>query len=166
MKRALTLFTVAVFMLFGMAVGKVFAQDQKADEKAATQNEKKADESKYSIGTVVSATDKELKVSEYDFETDQDVEVVYQVNESTKKENFNALSELAQYDEVEIEYQDQGGTRTALHILKIADEQTEGAPAAGEGMKKEEAPANEEMGAPAETMPEMTPETPAAEEAK
>ena len=164
MKRTLTLLTVAIFMLFGMTIAK------------AAEDQPKADESKYSIGTVVSATDKELKVSEYDFETDQDVEVVYQVNESTKKENFNALSELAQYDEVEIEYQDQGGTRTALHVLKIADEQTEGAaPVAGEGMMmKDEAPANEEMGAPEETMPEApapeetpAPEAaPAAEEAK
>ena len=65
------------------------------------QDEEKMD---YSWGAVVKVLPNEIIVSEYDYDSDGEVNVVYKVSPDTELKNIEALKDLAEGDSVEISY--------------------------------------------------------------
>lgn len=65
------------------------------------QDEEKMD---YSWGTVVKVFPNEIIVSEYDYDSDGEVNVVYKVGPDTKLKKIEALKDLTEGDSVEISY--------------------------------------------------------------
>ncbi len=130
----------------------VFAQPEAApaagDEPTAAEGTETAAEEEtmqYAYGTVVSAAADQLTIKEYDYDADQEVEVVYKV-ENPKLLNVNSLQELAVGDSVEIFFEEKDGNKIAVQIVK-------------ETLEEEEADIEEEEGVEA-----VEPEAPATTE--
>ena len=72
----------------------------------------------FAFGTVVSVGDNSLTILEYNFDTEQEVQMTYEANAETKYENVAALKELMANDEVEVNYKEQDGKKVATFISK------------------------------------------------
>jgi len=70
------------------------------------------------FGTLTAITEGQLTLLEYDFDTDQDVEAVYAIDEDTEYENVADASQLVVDDPVEIIYMEMEGARIALVVTK------------------------------------------------
>jgi len=70
------------------------------------------------FGTLTAVAKGKLTVSEYDFDTDRDVEIIYMVDEDTEYENVADASKLSAEDPVEIIYLEMDGKRFALVVTK------------------------------------------------
>ncbi len=62
------------------------------------------EETDYSFGTVKSVTGDQLVVSEYDYESDKDVDVAYTTDPAVKLENVDAVANIKAGDSVEIDF--------------------------------------------------------------
>jgi len=80
----------------------------------------------YSYGTVLKISDSEITLQEYDYDSDVEKEVTYQINAETKLEGLKAVTELVTEDVVEVYYLDQGGQRVAkiIHREIVDDDVT------------------------------------------
>src|SRR3989338_2503740 len=89
--------------------------------------EGEGEEPEYSYGMVKSVTGDQLVVTEYDFETDADVDVSYTVQPGTEYEGVAAASEIAVGDSVEIDFVTQEGKKVAslVTVEKLTDEPLE-----------------------------------------
>ena len=96
----------------------------------------------YSYGVVNSVSATQLVVTEYDFETDADVTVTYELNDKTELTVASA-SEIKVGDDVEIDYKLENGKKVAVWVGIESGEE-----GAGEALEGEEAGA---PAAPAET---------------
>jgi hypothetical protein len=105
MNRAIN-FLIMVLCLF--VAGPVYPSSE----------EQPLDNSDYSYGEVVQATDKDLTVLEYDYEMDQEQTVQYNVDASTALTNIAKVTQLAKGDTVEVYFKDVKGTRVAQTIIK------------------------------------------------
>ncbi len=78
----------------------------------------------YSYGTVLKASDTEITLQEYDYDSDVEKEITYQISAETKLEGIKAVAELAPEDVVEVYYLEQDGKRTAkiIHREVVEDE--------------------------------------------
>jgi hypothetical protein len=78
----------------------------------------------YSYGTVLKVSDASITLQEYDYDSDVEKEITYQINAETKLEGLKAVSELVAEDVVEIYYLEQNGQRTAkiIHREVIEDD--------------------------------------------
>lgn len=74
------------------------------------------DETEFSFGTVKSITGDQLVVSEYDYESNADVDVTYQVPAETEFENAASLKEIAVGDSVDIDFLVKDGQKKAVAI--------------------------------------------------
>lgn len=81
-------------------------------------DENTADDEEFAFGTVVSVAAESITILEYNFDTEEEVQVTYDVNASTAYENVKALNEIAANDEVEINYKEVNGKKTATFISK------------------------------------------------
>lgn len=72
------------------------------------------------FGTLAAVADAEgeLTVLEYDFDTDQDVKIIYMIDEDTEYENITDASQLVVGDPVELIYVEMDGKRIALVVTK------------------------------------------------
>ena len=95
------------------------------------------DEDKFSFGKVVSVSGQEIKVKEYDFAKDADVEMTYAVTTETELGNINAVTDLKASDDVVIDYTEKDGKRVVTTLVK----EDKGAETAPEGTPAEAAPA-------------------------
>ena len=77
------------------------------------QDEKDMD---YSWGAVVEMSSDQIVVSEYDYDLDEEKDVVYKVSPDTELRNIEALKDLAEGDSVEISYVVKGKERIAKVI--------------------------------------------------
>lgn len=74
------------------------------------------DETEFSFGTVKSITGDQLVVSEYDYESNADVDVTYQVPAETEFENATSLKDIAVGDSVDIDFLVKDGKKKAVAV--------------------------------------------------
>ena len=72
----------------------------------------------YTYGSVVSVSPTVVVISEYNYESDQEVQMSYGVNAETKFNNISSLQELAKDDNVDIYYKVLGDQKVAKMITK------------------------------------------------
>ncbi len=82
-------------------------------------------ETSFSYGVVKIAAVDQITVTEYDFDKEEDVEVVYAINAETKFVNFSSIAELKEADEVDIEYRLEGDKRIAVSVSREQEQQTQ-----------------------------------------
>ena len=58
----------------------------------------------YSWGLVVRVFSSEIIVSEYDYDSDEEIDVVYKIDSDTELKNMESLEDLVEGDSVEIGY--------------------------------------------------------------
>ena len=85
-------------IFFNVSVLK--AAEEPAAEVPATVDE----DLEYTYGSVISTSPTEIVVSEYNYETDEEVQMTYAVNPETKFSNVNSPQDLAKDDNVDIYY--------------------------------------------------------------
>ena len=73
-------------------------------------------ETEFSYGTVKNVGPDQLVVSEYDYESNSDVEVSYKVSADTEFENVGSLKEVAVGDAVDIDFVLSGDDKVAVAI--------------------------------------------------
>ncbi|GEM_PF-2482390 len=138
MLKGIILITVCVMAVSFSATG--FCQEQGAPQ--AVSPEQPAENTEYSEGTVLSvnADANEIAITEYDWNTDAEVNVTYSVDPAVQVENIASWKDLAAGNYIDIEYVVKDSKRIAKYINLY--QQAPEAPASPEG---EEAPATEEM---------------------
>ncbi len=82
----------------------------------------------YSYGAVLKVSATEIVLQEYDYDSDVEKEVSYQIDPSIKCEGFKAVSDLAAEDVVEIYYLEQDGKKTAKIIRREIVEEENSSP--------------------------------------
>jgi hypothetical protein len=70
------------------------------------------------LGTVAKIDVNQLTVLEFEYESDAELEVIYEVTETTEYDNVKSLAELIPGDSVEIVYVEQSGKKIVLAISK------------------------------------------------
>jgi hypothetical protein len=106
MIRLIRLVSICAF-LFAVHPGLSLADD----------NDMEGDD--YSYGEVVTASDQELSVLEYDYEMDVERTVVYKVDANTALTNIKKVAELVKGETVEVYFKEkEGGVRTAEMVIK------------------------------------------------
>lgn len=81
----------------------------------AEQEEEEAVE-EYSYGTAIKASDSQLTILEYNYDSDGEVEGTYMLDPSTKVQNVSSIKDIAAGTYVEIDYIVKGGKRIATVI--------------------------------------------------
>ena len=74
------------------------------------------EETDYSFGTVKSVSGDQMVVSEYDYESDKDVDVTYAADPAVKLENVDAVANIKAGDSVEIDFVTKDGKKVAKTI--------------------------------------------------
>ncbi|HXV28549.1 MAG TPA: hypothetical protein VD913_06240 [bacterium] len=85
------------------------------------------EETDYSFGTVKSVTEKEIVVTEYDYESDKDVDIVYTADVDIKLENVDAVANIQAGDSVEIDFVTKDGKKIAktISVEQLIEEEEE-----------------------------------------
>lgn len=76
------------------------------------------EDDRFAFGKVVSAVAGRVTVREYDFAKDSDVEMTYQITETTELGNIDSIEDLAEGDDVVIDYQLKPAGRRAVTLVK------------------------------------------------
>jgi hypothetical protein len=83
------------------------------------QKDEPLDNSDYSYGEVVKASEQNLSVLEYDYEMDEERTVDYNVTPNTVLTNIAKAAQLAKGDTVEVYFKEEtGGKRVAQMVIK------------------------------------------------
>ena len=72
----------------------------------------------YTYGSVVSVSPAQVIISEYNYESDEEVQVPYGLNAETKFNNLSGVQDLAKDDNVDIYYKINGDQKIASMITK------------------------------------------------
>lgn len=88
------------------------AQDTPADDSGETLE--------YTYGSVVSVSPVQVIISEYNYESDEEVQVSYTINPETKFNNMTGVPDLTKEDNVDIYYKIVGDQKVATMITKDA----------------------------------------------
>ncbi len=151
MGRSLTNFLVGVGLVLNLAV-VAFGQEE-------------ANNDLYAFGSAVTISPEAIVLSEYDYDSDAEVQVTYAVTPETKFEEMASIQDVKANDYLEIEYTEAEGKRTATLVAKDnsfmedSEDNATGAPADDAPVA---APAVEPA---AETAPEAAPAVAPAVEA-
>jgi hypothetical protein len=113
MKKFLSLLLGGLFLIMPAFV---FAQEETPEV---------SDDTQYSYATVVQVTDKEIVVSEYDYEKDESINVTYALDPAIKLGNVNTLNEIKVDDAVEIIYTLKNDVKNAISIAVDKDTEEE-----------------------------------------
>ena len=62
------------------------------------------DSTEYSWGIVTEISDKTINVLEYDYDTDEDVEIVYTLDQAVELRNIDSVQDLQEGDNIEIDF--------------------------------------------------------------
>lgn len=130
MKKFLGVATLMLAVLVGFLPNGLLAQE--AEQPAAQEAVEPAaevEETEFSYGTVTSVSSNQIVVSEYDYESDQDVDVTYTVPADVKLEGVASLQEIAVGDAIDIDFLIKGGQKVAslITVEKPIEEDEEGA---------------------------------------
>lgn len=79
------------------------------------------EEQEFTYGIITRIEGNEITLSEYDYEQDLDVNMVYTVNEQTIFENISSIKELQVNDSLDLYFREENGTRIATSILKTTE---------------------------------------------
>lgn len=112
MKKYILGIGVVIFFLFVIQLN-CFAQNEEA-----VGNE---DMSMIGLGTVAGVEANQLVVTEYEYETDNEQEVSYSINDKTMFDNLKSLNDLKSGDSVEVIYTEAAGKKVALSVSKEDD---------------------------------------------
>jgi len=108
-------FTAWIFALsFCLLFSLPMALAQEGAAPAPATNE--ADEVDYSFGTVKSASAGEVVVSEYDYETDKDVDVAYTLDPKVELKNVDAADKIVAGDSIDITFIVKDGKKIAKSV--------------------------------------------------
>ncbi|MCB9772094.1 MAG: hypothetical protein H6754_06050 [Candidatus Omnitrophica bacterium] len=77
----------------------------------------------YSYGTVLKVSPTEIVLQEYDYDSDVEKEVIYQVDPAVKFDGFATILNLVAQDVVEVYYLEQDGKKIAKIIRQEAIEE-------------------------------------------
>lgn len=101
-------------LLFGILISStpVFSEDASVAQPA----EATEPETEFSFGTVKSIAQNQIVVSEYDYESNTDVNVTYEVPADAEFENVKSLGEIAVGDSVDIDFLAKEGKKVAVVI--------------------------------------------------
>ena len=114
-KFAISVLIITLSLSFFLS--PAFAEDAKTEPApAATAQEPVDIETEFSFGTVKSLAESQLVVSEYDYESNADVDVTYQVSGETAFENVASLKEVAVGDSVDVDFLVKDGQKKAVAI--------------------------------------------------
>ena len=69
-------------------------------------------------GIVTEISDKSIVIKEFDFETEEEKAVSYNIDSGTEMKNFTKLSEIKMEDDVVIEFAEKGNVKLARSITK------------------------------------------------
>jgi hypothetical protein len=105
-------FLLSGVILLGMLLNVNMVKAQ--DEGAAGIEE----DLEYTYGSVVSSTPTEIVVSEYNYETDEEVQVTYTITPETKFSNIPGAADLAKDDNVDIYYKVADDKKIASMVTK------------------------------------------------
>ncbi|MCB9747449.1 MAG: hypothetical protein H6755_03480 [Candidatus Omnitrophica bacterium] len=76
---------------------------------------------RYAYGSIVKVTPNEISISEYNYETDQEVVSVYVLNEESVLEDMESVNEITVGEEVEIMYEEKGSEKIIVMLSKASD---------------------------------------------
>lgn len=109
MKKLLVLMAIMVFAFF---VSSVNAQEA-------------AEEAMYGYGAVVSISDTQIVVSEFNYEKDMNEEIVYHIDSSLELDNISAITDIKAADEIDFEYKVVDGNKIITFLSKAEAEDVE-----------------------------------------
>ncbi|MCB9757663.1 MAG: hypothetical protein H6753_04470 [Candidatus Omnitrophica bacterium] len=110
---------MGLLMIVGLAAPVVVsAQDVEKSSAAMSVSETDLSQYIYSYGAVLKVGAAEIVLQEYDYDSDVEKEVAYQIDPAVKLDGFKAISDLAPEDVVEIYYSEQDGKKTAKIIRR------------------------------------------------
>jgi len=115
MKRHLVVATVLAFGFLTCSLSTVaLAQEEAAEE----------GEIEYSWGIVSSVSSDQIIVKEYDYNSDEEVNVIYTIDPEVELANVSLLKDIVQGDTVDIEYVIKGDKKIArfISVEKAYDE--------------------------------------------
>ena len=118
--------SISVSLFSMMAWAEEAAKPASAPAAATPQTApaQEAGDTEFSYGTVKSITGNQIVVSEYDYDSDKDVEATYTTTADTKLENVKSVQEIAVGDSVDIDFAVKNGQKvaSALTVEKPTDE--------------------------------------------
>ncbi|HNV85394.1 MAG TPA: hypothetical protein PKL97_00335 [Candidatus Omnitrophota bacterium] len=122
----ISIFLLSVFPLL-LSANISFAQTEEslAPATEAAQPAQAPEETDYSFGTVKQVSPTEITVSEYDYETDNDVDVVYALDPKLELKNVDSTDKIAAGDSVDITFVMRDGKKviTLLSVEKFTEEE-------------------------------------------
>ena len=121
MKKYLLILGIVVNMFWGVGLLTAAEDDPAVNVDEALE---------YTYGSVVSASAAEVVISEYNYESDEEIQMTYVVNADTKFSNVNAAQDLLKDDNVDIYYKVIDDRKIATMITKddtVYEEDPEGA---------------------------------------
>lgn len=85
------------------------------------------EETEYSLGTVKSISSGRIIITEYDYDTEEEINVTYTITPNVKLDNVKSLKEIAVGDDVWIDYVIKDGKKIAvgIEVRKPSYEQTD-----------------------------------------
>jgi hypothetical protein len=110
------LFILGIFLISGVFVISNYGVAEEVEVEVVGE---------YSFGRVIAVTESQIIVKEYDYSSEEDVEVVYIITSETVLINVETYVELLIGDDVEIDYKDSNGQKIAMVIAKELLENTE-----------------------------------------
>lgn len=122
MKSNSWLFSVLILGLVGI-VPQGFAAEVSTTAQAAAQPAVPVaaapaaeEEPEYAFGTAKSVNGNQLTINEFDYDTGEERETVYELDAATEYDNVAAASEIAPGDEVDIDFFVKDGKKTAVAV--------------------------------------------------
>lgn len=116
MKKSLVVAVFALALFCNTAHAQVPAAV--SDPAAPVQGAEELSQYTYSYGTVLKASNTEIVLQEYDYDSDVEKEVVYKIDPAIKLEGIKAVTELVADDVVEVYYKEENGAKVAKIIRK------------------------------------------------
>ena len=114
------LLTMAVVFSFVLALGPLSSFAQEMEEEQMT-DELIEDDQLFGFGQVAEISASAMTLVEYDFETDQELQMVYVIDGDTKLDNIASLDEIKVDDEVGVNYEEKDGKKMAKTIFKYIE---------------------------------------------
>ncbi|HNV23694.1 MAG TPA: hypothetical protein PLH56_03030 [Candidatus Omnitrophota bacterium] len=123
MKKILLITMVVALSIAVFFCANSFAQQQQDLEE--TEEPLVEDDQLFGFGQVVEISKQAMTLLEYDFETDQELQIVYVLNEQTALDNIASLDEIKVDDEIGVNYEEKDGKKIAKTIFKYIEMEEE-----------------------------------------
>ncbi len=105
------------FLLAGVTASPILAEEAAAP--AAPVEVEEGEELEYTFGTVKSVSADQIVINEFDYDTGEEKEQTYALDSKVELNNAASLQEIAQGDEVDVDYRVEGDKKIA-QVISIA----------------------------------------------